>query len=154
LIKAFSFLKVHFLHWVEAMSVLGIVSEVVGIIKSLQSFIQEDQYPEISEYLNDARQFILENQQIADTAPLQLYSSGLMFAPRNSITRKIFNNELSTQYQLPKVKETWSAELQTLEGHSDLVRSVAFSPNSQLLGIPPRASCGRPSRAILIGFGL
>jgi hypothetical protein len=40
LIKAFSFLKVHFLHWVEAMSILGIVSEVMGVIKSLQSVIQ------------------------------------------------------------------------------------------------------------------
>jgi WD40 repeat protein len=70
---------------------------------------------------------------MADAAPLQLYSSGLMFAPRNSITRKIFNNELSTRYQLPKVKETWSVELQTLEGHSHAVESVAFSPNSQLL---------------------
>jgi hypothetical protein len=40
LIKAFSFLKVHFLHWVEAMSVLGMLSEVVGIIRSLQSVIQ------------------------------------------------------------------------------------------------------------------
>jgi hypothetical protein len=40
LIKAFSFLKVHFLHWVEAMSILGIISEVVGVIESLQSVIQ------------------------------------------------------------------------------------------------------------------
>ena len=40
LIEAFSFLKVHFLHWVEAMSILGIVSKVVGVIKSLQSVIQ------------------------------------------------------------------------------------------------------------------
>jgi hypothetical protein len=40
LIKAFSFLKVHFLHWVETMSILGIASEVVGVIKSLQSVIQ------------------------------------------------------------------------------------------------------------------
>ena len=56
-----------------------------------------------------------------------------MFAPRNSITRRIFNNELSTQHQLPKVKETWNAELQTLEHHFDWVWSVVFSPNSQLL---------------------
>lgn len=39
LIKAFSFLEKHFLHWMEAMSVLGIISEVVGIIKRLQSVI-------------------------------------------------------------------------------------------------------------------
>jgi hypothetical protein len=40
LVKAFLFLEVHFLHWVEAMSLLGIISEVVGIIKRLQSVIQ------------------------------------------------------------------------------------------------------------------
>jgi hypothetical protein len=40
LVKAFLFLKVHFLHWVEAMSILGIMSEVMGVIKSLQSDIQ------------------------------------------------------------------------------------------------------------------
>jgi WD40 repeat protein len=66
-----------------------------------------------------------------------------MFTPRNSITRKIFNNELSTRYQLPKVKETWSAELHTLEGHSYTVLSVALSPNSQLL-----ASSGSDDKTI------
>jgi hypothetical protein len=40
LIKAFSFLKIHLLHWMEAMGVLGIISEVVGVIKRLQSLIQ------------------------------------------------------------------------------------------------------------------
>jgi hypothetical protein len=40
LVKAFSFLEAHFLHWVEAMSVLGIISEVVGIISELQSVIE------------------------------------------------------------------------------------------------------------------
>lgn len=40
LVNAFSFLKVHFLHWVEAMSILGIISEVVRVIKSLQSVTQ------------------------------------------------------------------------------------------------------------------
>jgi hypothetical protein len=40
LVKAFSFLRVHFLHWVEAMSVLGLISEVVGVIKRLQSVVQ------------------------------------------------------------------------------------------------------------------
>ncbi|KAL2816139.1 WD40-repeat-containing domain protein [Aspergillus granulosus] len=35
--------------------------------------------------------------------------------------------------RLPEVNKNWSAELQTLEGHSGLVTSVAFSPNGQLL---------------------
>jgi WD40 repeat protein len=56
-----------------------------------------------------------------------------MFAPKDSIIRKIFNDELSSWCYLPKVEGSWSAELQTLEGHSDWVRSVAFSPDGQLL---------------------
>ncbi|KAF5854759.1 hypothetical protein ETB97_011894 [Aspergillus alliaceus] len=99
----------------------------------LQSTIQGDEEREISDFLSDARRFILRNRQIADTAPLQLYSSGLMFAPKESITRTTFQEELLNWCQLPKVQETWSAELQTLESHSRWVQSVAFSPNGQLL---------------------
>ncbi|EER43399.1 NACHT and WD40 domain-containing protein [Histoplasma capsulatum var. duboisii H88] len=35
MVNAFSFLKLHFLHWVEAMSILVIISEVVKIINTL-----------------------------------------------------------------------------------------------------------------------
>jgi WD40 repeat protein len=70
---------------------------------------------------------------MAETGPLQLYSSGLIFAPRNSKIRKDFwNNEL-TWSQLPRVEDSWGAELQSLEGHSGSVFSVAFSPNGQVL---------------------
>src|SRR4051794_40101736 len=34
---------------------------------------------------------------------------------------------------LPKVEEKWNAALQTLEGHTNSVNSVAFSPNGALL---------------------
>jgi hypothetical protein len=40
LAKVFSTLKVHLLHWVEAMSILGLVSKVVGVMKILQPTIQ------------------------------------------------------------------------------------------------------------------
>jgi hypothetical protein len=38
--SALSFLKEHFLHWVEAMSLLGLISDVIGIINILQSAIE------------------------------------------------------------------------------------------------------------------
>lgn len=40
LIRAFSFLKTHLLHWIEAMSLLGMLSEAVGAIRELQEVIQ------------------------------------------------------------------------------------------------------------------
>lgn len=77
--------------------------------------------------------FTLKNRQLADMAPLQVYSSGLMFTPRNSVIRELYNNELSCWSQLPKVEESWSANIQTLEGHSGTVTSVAFCSDGRLL---------------------
>lgn len=37
---AFSFLQEHFLHWMEAMSILGFASELVGVIDALRSLTQ------------------------------------------------------------------------------------------------------------------
>lgn len=51
-----------------------------------------------------------------------------------SIIRREFETEIPTWIsQLPHVNERWSAELQAFEGHSDEVRSVAFSPDGRLL---------------------
>ncbi|KAJ6003139.1 purine and uridine phosphorylase [Penicillium sp. IBT 35674x] len=131
--KVFLILKVHFLHWVEAMSILDLVSEVFGALHRVHSSIQNSEEGEILAFLHDARRFILKNRQMADIAPLQLYSSGLMFCPRNSVIRKLFEDNLSNWHRVPYVEEEWSAELQTLEGHSSWVNSVAFSPNGWLL---------------------
>ncbi|KAH8703496.1 WD40-repeat-containing domain protein [Talaromyces proteolyticus] len=128
------FLQEHFLHWVEAMSLLGAAMELVGMINLLQTIIPGENHSAMSEFLNDAKRFVLRNCQTATEAPLQLYCSGLVFAPQEALIRKIFNKDLPTWlYRLPEVEETWSAELQTLEGHSSLVQSVAFSPDGRLL---------------------
>ncbi|CAG8294002.1 unnamed protein product [Penicillium salamii] len=132
--QAYLFLEEHFLHWVEAMSLLGFASDVVGMLSLLQKNIPSNQDSEISMFLYDAKRFILKNLQMADYAPLQLYSSGLIFAPQKAIVRRQFKSEIPNWIcQLPQVEETWSSELQTLEGHSSLVNSVAFSPDSALL---------------------
>lgn len=72
--------------------------------------------------------------QIVDDAPLQLYCS-LAFAPKMSIIKRTFGHEFPEHIRmfLQNVEENWSANLQTLEGHSHEVKSVTFSPNSQLL---------------------
>ncbi|KAI7968660.1 hypothetical protein EIK77_000069 [Talaromyces pinophilus] len=119
--NAFPFLEKHFLHWVEAMSMLGAVSDV-------------DTNSKIAKFLYDARRFILRCRQIAHDSPLQLYCSGLIFAPKKSMVRQLFIKELPSWIcKLPNVEEYWSSELQTLEGHSGSVESVAFSPDGRLL---------------------
>ncbi|CAI7597639.1 unnamed protein product [Penicillium pancosmium] len=128
------FLQQHFLHWVEAMSFLGLAAEVVGIIDILRTVVPSDNHSTISKFLYDAKRFVLKNRQIAHEAPLQLYCSGLVFTPQKSIIRREFKNDFPIWVsRLPQVEENWSAELQALEGHSGRVRSVAFSPDGQLL---------------------
>ena len=64
--------------------------------------------------------------------PLQLYCSALVFTPGNSIVRKKFKGCIPDWIQLKlKVQAHWNAALQTLEGHSDSVTSVAFSPDGK-----------------------
>ncbi|CAG8006790.1 unnamed protein product [Penicillium salamii] len=126
------FLKLHFLHWSEVMSLLGLVSETIGNIKAIQSLAKSSR---LAVFLEDAKRFILKNRQIADEAnPLQVYCAGLIFAPQNSLIRRDFNREFPTWIsQLSRIEENWSAELQALEGHSNWVESVAFSPDGRLL---------------------
>jgi WD40 repeat protein len=80
----------------------------------------------------DAKRFALYNRSAIEKAPLQLYYSALDFAPWNSIVRKKFKDYIPNWIQIePKLQKHWNAMLQTLEGHTAPVRSVAFSPDGK-----------------------
>jgi WD40 repeat protein len=70
----------------------------------------------------------LYNRSVIEQAPLQLYSSALVFAPEKSIVQRRFEDYIPLWIQRkPKVQADWSACLQTLEGHGSAVNSVNFS---------------------------
>lgn len=130
----FLFLQEHFLYWMEAMSILGLASELVGMIDTTRQLIPDNGYSQLYAFLQDARRFILKNRHIADIAPLQLYSSGLIFTPIKSTIRETFKRDIPGWiYRSPEVVQYWGAELETLEGHSGSVNSVAFSTDERLL---------------------
>ena len=67
-------------------------------------------------------------------APLQLYSSAIIFAPETSVIKRIFKGQKPTWIRrLPKMQSTWNPEVQKLEGHTGYVRAVSFSHDGQLL---------------------
>ena len=88
---------------------------------------------QISAFLEDARRFVLANRYIADIAPLQLYSSALLFAPQTSIVRNTCGQIPGWIRRCPITPTTWGPELQKLEGHTGWVTAVAFSQDGLLL---------------------
>ncbi|PWI65088.1 hypothetical protein PCL_07387 [Purpureocillium lilacinum] len=81
----------------------------------------------------DAHRFLLYGLGMKN-APLQTYVSALLFSPAASSTRELFKKE-APQWVVsgPRVDERWSPLVHTLEGHDELVTSVAFSTDGKLL---------------------
>ncbi|KAI8668613.1 NACHT domain-containing protein [Fusarium keratoplasticum] len=132
--RVHEFLKIHFLHWLEALSILGRVSETITQISMLQSLAQFEAASEVLSFLEGARRFILAHRHIASRVPLQLYSSALIFSPVNSVIRQTFVEDMPPYITLfPKVDQDWSAALMSLEGHQAMVFDAVFSPDSRLL---------------------
>ena len=123
------FLRQHFLHWLECLSLLGSISESISLIDILQSLVIEDD-SEISTFFQDARRFVLTFNSILSQAPLQVYGSAWHFSPLKSTVRYTFQRQRLQNIQVARgLPEQWSSCLQTYEGHSEMVWSVVFSPD-------------------------
>lgn len=84
----------YLLYWLEAMNLMREASESVCMINSLQTthrrkcliirsvlllVMQSDKSAELLNFLRDAKRFALRNRSILEDAPLQMYSSALIF---------------------------------------------------------------------------
>ena len=69
-----------------------------------------------------------------ERAPLQIYGSALIFSPTLSKVREQqWKKRLSFIKLSAGIKDHWGIHQQTLEGHSDSVWAVAFSPDRKTL---------------------
>jgi len=149
--KTHNFLRLHLLHWFEALSLIGKISEGAHAIQVLEDMIDVSyvtrlgecwanyvtkviKSPNLHAFIHDSRRFILYNRSIIEEAPLQTYCSALVFAPQRSLVRKQFEGEMPCWItRLWGVQDKWSSLLQTLEGHTGHVNAVAFSPDNKLV---------------------
>ncbi|KAI3337073.1 hypothetical protein HD806DRAFT_26405 [Xylariaceae sp. AK1471] len=128
------FLKQHFLHWLEALSLIGKASESLRRIEILQSLCQPESRSQLLDFVDDALRFTRTNVSTLQAAPLQTYCSALAFAPEKSIIRQTFRSDVLRWMSLcPNVDMHWSNCLQTLDRHDGEVSSVAFSPDGTII---------------------
>jgi WD40 repeat protein len=88
----------------------------------------------LAQLVQDAWRFIMYHKGAIEGYPLQTYASALLFSPTGSLIRQLFQHEEPEAISIrPALSDRWSACLQTLEGRSDYVNSVAFSHDSMRL---------------------
>lgn len=143
------FLQNHFLHWLEALSLLDRLADSfqhIGLLRSLLkvgSFSHRGAIADVMHqpqnagrlgvFLQDAYRFMLANRHVVELAPLQIYSSSVIFAPQESIVRNVCGRTPTWIKEHSVASQQWSSELQTLEGHDGYVYAVAFSHDGKLL---------------------
>jgi WD40 repeat protein len=90
----------------------------------------------LAQLVQDAWRFIMYHKGAIEGYPLQTYASALLFSPTGSLIRQLFQHEEPEAISIrPALSDRWSACLQTLEGRSDYVNSVAFSHDSMRLAL-------------------
>src|SRR2546423_5370471 len=71
---------------------------------------------------------------IIERFPLQIYGAALVFCPtRNVIRRRYWEESPRFIKRVAGIRDVWDGCLQTLEGHTDIVRTVTFSPDGKVL---------------------
>ncbi|KAK5651140.1 hypothetical protein OQA88_13234 [Cercophora sp. LCS_1] len=131
-----TFLTGHLLHWLEVLSLQGRLSEAVLLLGTLlhAAQLQPDTASNLIEFLKDAEKFIRGHGSIMERAPLQIYGSALIFSPiLSKVKKQQWEKRLSFIKSAAGIRDRWSAYQQTLEGHRDSVRAVAFSPDGKTL---------------------
>ena len=80
------------LQWIEALSLMGEISEASRQIKHLRTVVRGGS-THIDELLGEAHQFIFDFRQMIHQSPLQVYYSALMFSPPSTMIRKLFDHQ-------------------------------------------------------------
>ncbi|KAM0804992.1 hypothetical protein BDR22DRAFT_885082 [Usnea florida] len=128
------FFQKDFLHWLEAMSLMGKMPQGVRMVTKLANMNELVEHRTLHAVVQDAERFILSNRAVIEKAPLQTYASALVFSPTESLTRKCYSDQLPAWLvRHPTVQESWGNSVQTLEGHEGHVTAIAFSHDGKYL---------------------
>ncbi|SMQ53070.1 unnamed protein product [Zymoseptoria tritici ST99CH_3D7] len=127
-----SFFKTHFLHWLEAMNVLGKSSEIAPIMRMYQSLLMPATNSKQVPFVKDSRKFIVNLQSKVDQSqsPLQIYASALVFVRDTNKIRDHFWTELHPFLNYVRIVKADGPEP---KDDYNYVCDVAFTPDGTLL---------------------
>ncbi|KAI1207035.1 uncharacterized protein F4807DRAFT_469797 [Annulohypoxylon truncatum] len=121
-----TFLRKKYLCWLEALSLCkkGLY-EWTNPMDTLLDLFEQADTSDVAYLVQEATQFLDESYSVIAEYPLQLYSSALVFCSSRRLIWNFYKEEIPDWIILkPNIEEGC---ISALEGHSDCVRSVAFS---------------------------
>ena len=147
-----TFLEQYFLHWQEALSLSGCISDGVSAMNTLSDLLRVDIYnalasawiadtkqiflpgSRIAGLAEDASRFISSNRGSFEQAPLQVYVSGLLLSPSGSTVRKQYQaDEPDWIVVRPERQAHWGRHIQTLHTYDKFVCWVSFSHDGKMI---------------------
>ncbi|KAL4951392.1 hypothetical protein BDW69DRAFT_186426 [Aspergillus filifer] len=132
------FLKEYLLHWLECLSIIGRMSEGIRAVLKLSVYLESlpsDGRSRLCDFVHDIGRFVHHSRSTIEKAPLQVYTSALIYSPEQSLVRKQYEHGIPNWIvNPPTMRKTWSPLQQTLEcvGNSGL----ALSPDIKLVASP------------------
>ncbi|KAJ6015115.1 hypothetical protein N7540_009706 [Penicillium herquei] len=127
-----TFLRTKFLEWLECLSWLDKLPRAFEAFPILERVEKDcNLTPTL---LQDARSFLLRHYHTINHWPLQIYSSAIIFSPESSVTKKRNLQKIPRWIRkISPMEDTWAFLVRTLEGHSDGVCTIAFSPDGNTI---------------------
>ncbi|KAF5253925.1 hypothetical protein FANTH_1250 [Fusarium anthophilum] len=129
----YDFINEKFLFWLEA---LALCQNLPAALKALV-FVRNLPVQGQGSYealIEDALRFSHYFCSIIENYPLQIYASGLLFSPNDSLIRRRFEQYTSKIFsEGPKVDDKWSPIRSTFEWDELEIETMSFAPTSQTL---------------------
>ncbi|KAH6893526.1 quinon protein alcohol dehydrogenase-like superfamily [Thelonectria olida] len=130
----YEFLSRHLLHWIEALSLLDELPKGGKALRRLQDFAAQHENQDLSNLVSDAYRFFLCFRRPIEQAPLQVYTSAILFSPPNSYIKKLFHSQAPEWVGLqPFVRIQWPPHLYLIEGLPGSSRELAYSADGHRL---------------------
>lgn len=130
------FFRQHFLHWLEALSLLQSIHNTNQMLQKLEHSIRKntDDVTELLLTVQDMKHFVEYHQHIMKDTPLQVYISPLMFSPASSRVRSLFEDPVRSWItRRPLMEANWSLHLHPVYGDTGWRMSIAFFADQQTL---------------------
>ncbi|KAJ0418871.1 quinon protein alcohol dehydrogenase-like superfamily [Aspergillus carlsbadensis] len=86
-------LQAHALHWIEAMAWMDRLPEAIEAMDCLRSKAVGHTSDNLLRFVTDLKQITENHRSVLREAPLQIYSSALIFAPEDNLVRRAFGHE-------------------------------------------------------------